>query len=314
MVSAILSKWWLAAGYFAARTGDHDQALNYFDRADRATPGNPLVAGYRAIVLVRMRRGAEAEPAFRALAKNDKFDNPNYEYARLFAKMYVAYLEDKLVEADRLAAEMSRIDCRPTVKDLLTPIGRPSLLAANSRLSDFGIGEADPIAFRDDRTGVHWMKAVEAYSAGNLAEALAIIDEASAIRAPTSAQRAVTAAILLHFGRADEAASILREIRDQLGSPSDVDERYLRLFCDVYVPSVDVSSHARAVKEARELQPESDLRHFLAIGDDDEAETLIVYPKSLLTACEKRSFDISCPQSVQTAYEKRSLNISWSDT
>ena len=243
-----------------------------------------------------MGRRAEARSAFRDLANSEKFDNRNDEYARLYAQMYVSYLEDDLIEADRLARELNRLDCRPAVKRLLIAHERPSLLAADSLLSSLRIKEADPLGFRDEGSGVHWMNAVEAYSKEQFAEALDKIEQATVIRAPNSSQRAVKASILLHLDRAEEASPILKKIREELNCPSGVDEHYLRLICEVYLPSVDASASEQALKDVRALEPESDLRHFLAVGDDDEVASLKAYFKSL-----------------RAAYENRSLKITWGE-
>ena len=68
--------------------------------------------------------------AFGQLASLPPIDDPDDEYARKYAQMYVAYLHDDLIEADKLAEKLTQIPCRRATRRILIPIEKPSALAS----------------------------------------------------------------------------------------------------------------------------------------------------------------------------------------
>ena len=120
------------SGWAAMRRGEYTRALEYFDRAACRRKPTPVLNGYRAMALMLDGQKEASRAAFRELAAAAKSDNPNDEYARLYARMYVAYIDNDLAEADRMAVEMEGIPCLRSVKSILIPISRPSELATDA--------------------------------------------------------------------------------------------------------------------------------------------------------------------------------------
>ncbi len=88
-----------------------------------------MLLGYRAMTFVLNGQRKEAHAAFLELANARSSRDSNDEYARLYARMFIAFLHDELDEADRIASELQRLQVRPSVKNILFPLERPSELA-----------------------------------------------------------------------------------------------------------------------------------------------------------------------------------------
>ncbi len=205
--------YWLARGALAASKGEHERAAIYLDRSVAAGEATHVTRAYRAFNLMLAARREESRAAFRGLVSSTAPASPRAEYARAYARMVLAYLDDDLMVADRLAAELKNMD---GPKALLPPLDSPSLVAANGLLHDMGIGDADPLGFREERSGVCWMQAVKAYSGGQYEESLEHIEQAEAVRAATPAQKALKAGLLTHLEQAEEAQRIFDEVISEL--------------------------------------------------------------------------------------------------
>lgn len=266
--NAVLSRWWHMKGYLAARQGDYDRAQHHFERALQYRQST-LTRAYRAMVLSLLGRSADARAEFRCVASAVPSASPNAEYARLYAQMFVAYLEDRLIEADLIAEQLRQSDCHPGVRELLFPIERPSLLAADSQLESMGMVGADPMGFRDAHSGVHWMKAVEAYAKRDFDQAIAQVSEAEAASPASPAQRALKAGILANLGRNEEAYVLFDGLVDELEQATSVDESYICLFCQCHRPATATKDRAALLDRAIALSSQTPLRYFLPIGPNE---------------------------------------------
>lgn len=264
MIDALLYSLWRAMAYAFARTGHYERALHYFDRA-LVKRQSTVVSAYRAMALLLLGRKPDYNVAIRQVADALQSTKPDSEYARLYAQMIVAYLDDKLALADQLAIKLRDSECGRDVKELLLPMERPSLLAADSLLKAFGVEGGDPLEFRREDTGVHWMAAAKAYADLNCEQALEHVRRAEAAHPASPAQLVLKAALLLHLGQADPADTILEEVISSVENASSADERYLWLFCQIYRPSNEGNDKGHLLREAQALASESALRHFFPL-------------------------------------------------
>lgn len=267
LLKRIRTAYWFARGALASSKGEYERAAVYLDRSVAAGKATGAISAYRALHLMLAGRRDESLSAFREIAASAEPGGTSAKYARAYAQMFVAYFDDHLIEADRIAAELKHID---GPKTLLPPMDRPSLVAANSLLEAMGVQDVDPLSFRDERSGVRWMEAVKAYSNGEPAKALEHIEQAEAVRAATPAQKALKGGLLIHLKRPDDADQIFGEVISELAGANGIDERYILLFCELHRPSNGGSNDPQLLAQASQLRAQSSLSDFLPLDLLDE--------------------------------------------
>jgi tetratricopeptide (TPR) repeat protein len=230
-------------------------------------------------------RRDESLAAFREIVASTATDTPKSDYARTYSRMVVAYFDDELGEADRLAVELKNLDGPRT---LLPPLDRPSILAANAILERMKLHDADPLGFRDEQSGVRWMQGVKAYSKGEFSKALEHMEQAEAIRPATSAQKALKAGLLINLDRVDEAEQIFGEVISELSGAEGTDERYIRLFCELHRPSNNGSDRSRLLAQLGELHAQTSVSNFLPVETSETSETFETSDSSAIEAHFKR--------------------------
>lgn len=250
---------------------DYQTALIYSERAFRGGPSTAFMKARHAKLLMLNHRGAEASPIFQDLAAAPPSTNPQDEYIRVYSGLVSAYLKFDLVEADRLFAELQTIDCRPGRRSHFPWSEPPSVVRARSILTELDLGDADPLGFLDEASGLHVLNALEAWVENDAAKALTALAEAERTRPLTLQQQVLKAAVLIHAGEDEAGDQAFGEVLDALPKALTDELAYLRFYCEYFRPGHS-ANRAAALIAARELEPKAAVARILPMPNDSDEQ------------------------------------------